>query len=996
MIRIDNFVFFFLIAGVINLMADIHPAQKYRASGGPVVSAPDGTIFCEAEEFKVEKGTWQAKNWGENYFAATFANTFLSRKAFLGAPEQCEEAIAAIDVKIDEPGEYLVLARYEAPYRFETQFRVKIEQDGKILLDRLYGARENTRIWAFGQKLKKEVAWSWGAVENIVWEGHDVAVFLKQGTAKISLIAGKQPEPAAKRNIDIVMLTKDHQQVKTRIEKEQYLPLDGWLIQAGDVWMRIKNTGKEKITVKSLSFPGGPFQQHSPYWVHIRNWKPINVSVEPEQDTDWIEAGSTMDSLNDGQWGFSTTGPCIIEFGLKSASGQIEKINQFTLNEAGNLNLVGYADTRYCRKIETIEQAAEGYLKYLKNLKLYGKKPEKTLIFAYTTLKGIPELFGITTKEGIYVDWRGKTPAQLEEICKKLSEDQKKQIMVVSLGDEITLPAPKPSEIGEFVEYLKKNRVNPYDLDPTGEWNNIKLQDNDTVKKSNPALYYWSRRFRHHFGIQKIKEMTDVLRKYLPNAGIGANFSPHHGGYKHAYLGEVFQWINCFREDGLTMPWSEDYIWQLPVGSPQMNEINLDLFRSGIKGKPDRKIHYYVMPHWPGNTPNMWKRQFYAAIAHGAKIFNLFEFHPVWLAYTENHVSNPEMYEMVLKSFREYGLFEETVQSGFIRSADAGLWMSEIGDIWSDNEGSFTAGKRSLYIAIRNNQIPLDFIVDQDLSDGTISRYKTLFITDRHISIESANRISNWVKNGGTLFLTAGAGMFDEYNRKNTVIKQLLGFDQEPVESEESRIEYIKQDLPFAKKVEEIVMIEGKKCSIPVFGAISRINPPEDAVISGNFSDGSAAIVQINRGKGKIIYCSFLPGLSFFKPTIPLKPVDRGSTDDAMAHFIPTDFDKTISGLIKSAYSEEPFIIIKHNNEPAGFIETTIIESNNSMVIPVINWSENRPIKITVEIRQNIAGKRISAFLASGKPLSIKFIQEKNKSEMVFDIDIADAIMINW
>ncbi|MCM8765161.1 MAG: hypothetical protein NC830_07385, partial [Candidatus Omnitrophica bacterium] len=341
MTKVRVILFLALMAGEINLMADVHSAQKYRSKNEPVIPAPDGTIFCEAEEFRLE-GSWQAKNWGENYFAATFANTFLSRKAFLQAPEQCSESIATINVRIDEPGEYLVLVRYEAPYRFETQFRVIIQQDGKTLMDRLYGARENLRIWAFRQKLQKEVAWSWGAVENIVWEGHDASVSLKPGTAKISLIAGPQPEPGAKRNIDLVMLTKDHNQVKTRIEKESYLPLDGWLTQAGDVWIKVKNTANEKIVVKNLKF-----QEHSPYWVHMRNWKQISVSVEPGHTTEWIEVGSTMDSLNDGQWGFNASGSCIFEFGVKNADGTIEKIREFSLQGPGNLDLIGFADTRY-------------------------------------------------------------------------------------------------------------------------------------------------------------------------------------------------------------------------------------------------------------------------------------------------------------------------------------------------------------------------------------------------------------------------------------------------------------------------------------------------------------------------------------------------------------------------------------------------------------------------------------------------------------------------
>ncbi len=86
-------------------------ATKYRG-GQPVAPAPDGTIFCEAEEFAVEKPGWQARPWGENYFSGTFANTFLSRKAFLGAPEDCDETTATIAINVANAGRYLVLVRY--------------------------------------------------------------------------------------------------------------------------------------------------------------------------------------------------------------------------------------------------------------------------------------------------------------------------------------------------------------------------------------------------------------------------------------------------------------------------------------------------------------------------------------------------------------------------------------------------------------------------------------------------------------------------------------------------------------------------------------------------------------------------------------------------------------------------------------------------------------------------------------------------------------------
>src|SRR5574340_822989 len=158
-------------AGLMLAWASVCPADepmaaaKFRA-GQPVAPAPDGTVVCEAEEFAVERPGWLARPWGENYYAATFGNTFLSRKAFLGAPEECPETEATIQVQVPQAGKYLVLVRYEAAYRFETQFRVKVAQAGRIRLDRLYGSRDNVKVWPFGARLQKEVAWPWGAAEN--------------------------------------------------------------------------------------------------------------------------------------------------------------------------------------------------------------------------------------------------------------------------------------------------------------------------------------------------------------------------------------------------------------------------------------------------------------------------------------------------------------------------------------------------------------------------------------------------------------------------------------------------------------------------------------------------------------------------------------------------------------------------------------------------------------------------------------------------------------
>ena len=961
-------------------------AQKYRSLGEAVTPAPDGTIFCEAEEFKIEKQGWKAGNWGENYYAATFANSFLSRKAFLGAPEDCEETVATINVDVKEAGRYLVLVRYEAAYRFETQFRLKVEQAGQTKLDRLYGARKNLKIWAFRSKLKTEVAWYWGAVENTVSEGHDAYADLQPGAAKITLTAGKQPGPQARRNVDVVMLTRDEAQVKERIEKENYLPLDGWLTQAGDVYLKITNPGEAKIKVTS----GG--QEHSPYWVHIRKWKAFAAEVEPGKTTDWL-AVENLDALNDGQWNIGSTGPCKIEVGIKNAAGQIESLRTFDC--AGKLALVYYADFRYCRKIQTCAEACQELTDYVKSLQLPGRLPSQTMILGSGGLsKDFYDFYGLNgvlmkSANGA-IDWRGKGPAQLEAKCKKLGEAGCRNMFVMSLGDEIGLPAPNAEAASAgFAEFLKGHGVSPNDVDPatSGDWSKVAYGLDPELRETKPGLYYWSRRFLYHYGIQAQKTLTDALRKYMPNVHVGANFSPHHGGSTHSYLGEVFKWVTCFRQDGMTLPWSEDYIWQVPVGTAQMNGINLDLFRAGNRGKPDREILYYVMPHFPGNTPNMWRRLWHNAIGHGATILNLFEFDPVWAAYTENHVTGKEMYAAVLKAIRELGLYEDIIQSGQVRQAEVGLWFSETGDIWGDNWPSYGAAKRGLYIAILNQQVPLDFIVEQDALDGTLNQYKVLYLTDNHVTRAASARIADWVKNGGKLFATAGAGLLDEANQPNAVLRELLGVEQaELVMPADQQVHFIKQDTAFAEAIEKVTMggTEGGT-SFPVFGIVSKIKAGTDARAQGTFADQSPAVISRNVGKGETVYCAFLPSLSYFRPAIPMKPLDRGSTDDAMSHFIPTDFDSNVGRLIDSVTADMvPPVVCSEK-----LVEPSVIQAKRGAVVVLANWS-GQPIK-DFSLTANIRLPRKASLAGGG---TVKKRKEDGKRVYTFDLEVAGDVLI--
>src|SRR5205085_11310212 len=104
--------------------------------------------------------------------------------------------------------------------------------------------------------------------------------------------------------------------------------------------------------------------------------------------------------------------------------------------------------------------------------------------------------------------------------------------------------------------------------------------------------------------------------------------------------------------------------------------------------------------------------------------------------------------------------------------------------------------------------------------------------------------------------------------------------------------------------------------------------------VLGKYRDGSPAITALASGKGGAIYFGFLPGLSYFAPAMPQKPMDRGASDESMTHFLPIDFHFDAALMVTLEAVRGPVWCTKIGS----LVETTVIQSKQGLVIPVINW----------------------------------------------------------
>jgi hypothetical protein len=229
--------------------------------------------------------------------------------------------------------------------------------------------------------------------------------------------------------------------------------------------------------------------------------------------------------------------------------------------------------------------------------------------------------------------------------------------------------------------------------------------------------------------------------------------------------------------------------------------------------------------------------------------------------------------------------------------------------------------------------------------------------------------------------------MRDEMDRHNDAMASLLGIREESLELSPDRINREKEDLPWATPITNLARPRGSGEALEILGARTRLKA-NGADVTYLFTDGQPAIASRRIGKGQAWSYAFLPGLSYFHPAIPQRPLDRGTTDDSFAHFIPTQFSPFASEVLRlpalSAGVSRPVEC------SSSLVETTAIQSDRGLVIPLVNWG-GAPVKgLSVSLNLPAVGKDVS--LASGGEIKEE-IQGGHRT-FLFDLHIADALII--
>lgn len=1051
-------------------------------------------LFAEAEDFTVKSG-WEVVPYRENYYAGTFAVTFLSRMACLGAPEQTETpAVAEQVVQIPHADTYELLARYEQPFQFAVEFTVEVEQGGKVVARFPCGRLTDPKIWGLNDHKRVPMErYSWSGTDNIVWQ-HPGAVILAAGPATLRLIAdaqvenGKDRVNAAKRHVDVLCLTNDRAGMEEQRKKARYLELDGWLVQDGDLYVRFTNPadGYGPCVPVVAPFEQG---QHSPYYIHVRDWPtthvlksgplvtptnytiagprsgrvtglkpakaltpdPKNPKVEiaddeylkPGETSYWVPLGNVLDALNYSQWypqakyKVKTDGIHLrLEFGVPDGKGGVKVVKDVTVKgPAQNLSpacfdipgvvnpnpeLARVLAERYWPPVirtqkEVLDWLAAEVAKFPKK----GAVPKRFHVYNIMGFSGVLNAFpeakqlALALGDNTSVNQDGKKrqlvahwPDPKIDAIKKQEAGRKgglDDVYIVSYGDEIHLPA-MPLTDAEFAAWLKERGVQY-----PGE---VKY-----VKERTHPLYYYSQIAAKEKGGKHFAAGT----AYYKSKGVltGANYSPHAN-----YLVTEIDYVRPFKLRAMSMPWAEDYAWQIAEFSPQVVGYLTSGVRAGAK-YDDLPIHMYVMPHSPGQIPSEFRQSFYTAIAHGAKMVNYFCATPSAVGYTENYIDSYDlpMWRQIHACTHEIGIFEDYVMDGKVRPAKVGLLLSSVDELVTGVNNFSLAihngERKAIYYALRHAGVPVDFLTEDDVIDGRARDYRLIYVTQQYVHSKCIDALADWCEAGGTVAALCGGGMWDEFQKENPAAAKFYGATGPKIVTDPNLVpKYLtKENVPFLAKhdlprYEPIDAVQWNNAGLPkepspnpspnhIFDVPVMVwKQPltvTDGTVIGKFKDGSPAVVSKAHGKGRAVLFGFLPGQAYVKSGLPARPVDRGAVRDSYAHYLPTSMSPFLRLRLVDDFLGRGAGVARPVVCSAGLVETTCIDTPAlagkpaRLAVPLVNWSGSPVDKMVVTVR-NV--DKVSA-VRSVERGELKYTLAKGSLVIEMPLDVADMLLID-
>ena len=969
-------------------------------------------VVAEGEAFLPQGKGWAVAPMDESYASHGYGGMWLTHGACLGAAADTKDEVAVQTVTIPAAGAYRVWSKYQAPPYFNYLHKIEVVQNGKKVFEHVYGKKGTDRLWSFSGE-SNELWWFWG-VDHDAAEAPKNLVPLAAGTAEIRLVTVANPAPAGKRFVDFVVLTTEPADTYQGFKPNKVAsPFTLEALAQTKLFIRFKNNAAAPAKLK-INTPIGHYQ---PDYAARSTEIPEAGPVPPGQWSPWVNIGPFCRLVHDEGIIVSlpgASGPIEIE-AARDAAGK-EPAGAVKLPDGETFMVPLDIVWNKQKTIFASQARAEELTRLAKTTwrtRNGGRKPQSILYYGafnqldrpwaaalkdalgYNTL--LPDAYPHAAVDGYHQHCHN--PDELKRYVATLSDAQKKAFKVMSFGDEISLGEinwADPAMQTKFTAWLKARGVTAADLGGLAP-DAAKLADRAT----NRRVGWYAQTFNEEERFGFYRDLTTQAKALLgPQVETSANYSPHH---MPMYYGPIYQWIDIFKQNGMTMYWAEDYVFSVPM-PPQSISWMLATVRCGVKYNK-QKVHFYVMPHAPGQRADFLRRSM--IYAPGAGVNHVDNF---WVAppesFTENSVAwgYTDTFQAIHDSSYETAEAAPLLTGAAVRPGRVAVLLSKATDhnerlaqIPKAQDALMATCKNApattqqiigrveaqmLYLALLHGQHRVDLVTEDDIAmDNILSKYDVLHVAGEWIDHRVPGKLEAWVKNGGVLYASGGLGLFNEFNEADPALLKVLGLTSAETAKNLAVIRPV-LELPVAPPIGEIAFEGGK---IPAVG-LKQVLVPSDAKVLGTWADGKPAVTVRELGKGKAFAVGTLAGCAYMRTALAVNPFPRGGN---LCPITPTTFDPAAGKLtrlgVDAKLVEEPAVC----DNP--FVEAIVMDGPAGSVVTLANWTAEPVKNLSVKVRLPAKPKEAKSVQA-GKAVPAEF--KDGVLTLTTDLEWADHILL--
>jgi hypothetical protein len=287
----------------------------------------------------------------------------------------------------------------------------------------------------------------------------------------------------------------------------------------------------------------------------------------------------------------------------------------------------------------------------------------------------------------------------------------------------------------------------------------------------------------------------------------------------------------------------------------------------------------YVKPHRGAGL-----QRGLSAVSRGARYINWYTYGPPY-AKGDDWGAKPEMIELVGQANRLIAAAEDVLDGGrWARPARIAVVKPGASETWlhlTEQAPLWTAAWENakwVYTALAHAHLPVDPIDQTMIRSGDLSAYRVIYVNGPALEREAAEKLAQWVRDGGTL-VTMGYGLaYDEYLQPLDALLPTLGLQRrgEPQLWHATKT-YGATKLPGFDDATRIGPTPAT-AAVTVVGAepfvggyeltVGRevLEPLATAETLARFGDGGAAVTRHRVGDGEAYVLGFFAGLEYAVP----------------------------------------------------------------------------------------------------------------------------------